>query len=878
MKICYLVLAGIISLSPVLAVAQNLTLPIYRLVIDPAYLDSLEANPTSQETYPAELEYEDEIFPCAVNYRGTSGLSQPKKSWNIFYDEEGPEGRSETNLNSEYRDLSLSRNYLAMSLADNCGMDVPDTRYISMFQNDVYYGVYLEIEEIDDEFFEERDLECGAMFKAVTNGARFAPPRNPQSLLWYYEPGFTEIGAADTLGARLAYIQYGHHSIFAETLNESFDVESFIKFFAVNYCIGNLDGFIKNYFIYEDSDNKYSILPWDCDATFGNNYLGIYVGGEDELTYQMLDHQAIFQRIISIDEYRSEFLAEVEDIIMNKFDDLLETKDELFYDIRNDVYQDTFKLGSDEEFDTEFFVIGDYILARSAAMTNLDWFHRIDLDSYSTTPDFISSVSDTIHFEAVPAGPAQSIQLVLTDSLNATRYQYFYDNGASGDSIAGDGIYSVDMVFDDLTPPFYYSFNVKYSAAEWYPTPPAGWILYYIYPVTRPVIRLDNDPPLADDFQFGGFYRNEILGLHYFSLINTAAASRNLSGCLVQVGSGHQMMQIWDADTVQPGDSLIITNSIDQTIPMFGAGSIAGNLYFQPEAGDTVNIKTSSGDVLSSVIAPDIQPFEEYAGPVLINEINYNSSDDFDPEDWIELYAPEEDVNLSGWQLRDSRQDHTFHFPGGFVLSQEEYLVVAKNPDSFHSLFPTVNNVIGGFDFSFSGDGEEIRLLDSNCGLIDYVAYDDNAPWPEEPDGQGPTLELINHDLPNYSHTNWSSSNEDNPHGTPGSINSTFTSDSSEPNPNLPRRWEIVSFFPNPFNDAIIIVYDCPVKGLAEFKIYNILGEEVSSFDRQINGPGRYEIAWNAASSQDRPLASGIYFVSLKNDYHGKIEKIVLLK
>ena len=49
---------------------------------------------------------------------------------------------------------------------------------------------------------------------------------------------------------------------------------------------------------------------------------------------------------------------------------------------------------------------------------------------------------------------------------------------------------------------------------------------------------------------------------------------------------------------------------------------------------------------------------------------------------------------------------------------------------------------------------------------------DDITPWPIEPDGTGPTLELKNLSLDNSSGENWSASLEVG--GTPGAINSTI--------------------------------------------------------------------------------------------------------
>ena len=49
--------------------------------------------------------------------------------------------------------------------------------------------------------------------------------------------------------------------------------------------------------------------------------------------------------------------------------------------------------------------------------------------------------------------------------------------------------------------------------------------------------------------------------------------------------------------------------------------------------------------------------------------------------------------------------------------------------------------------------------------------YDDNAPWPTQTDGNGPTLSLKNPDLDNTLGENWA---ESIGYGTPGKINDTF--------------------------------------------------------------------------------------------------------
>ena len=156
---------------------------------------------------------------------------------------------------------------------------------------------------------------------------------------------------------------------------------------------------------------------------------------------------------------------------------------------------------------------------------------------------------------------------------------------------------------------------------------------------------------------------------------------------------------------------------------------------------------------------------------VVINEINYRSSDQFNPEDWVELHNPtNKTISMGLWIFKDDN-NNVFTFPEDILLQSGHYLVLCKNPDTFSQLFPNVLNVIGGFGFGLSGGGELLRLFDSNEQLVDKVEYNDIAPWPTEPDGTGPTLELINPSLENDMASNWAASNGN---GTPGKKNSVY--------------------------------------------------------------------------------------------------------
>jgi len=158
---------------------------------------------------------------------------------------------------------------------------------------------------------------------------------------------------------------------------------------------------------------------------------------------------------------------------------------------------------------------------------------------------------------------------------------------------------------------------------------------------------------------------------------------------------------------------------------------------------------------------------------ILINEINYNCKSDFDTGDWVELYNPNSfPVNLSGWRFKGGTDDKVFTFPVNTTLGSGEYLVVCEDKISFHSLVPAVENYIGNLGFNLKNGGESLSLLDSEGNLIDSVEYDDEGSWPTQPDGDGPTLELMNTALDNADPACWAASMN---HGSPGSLNTMFS-------------------------------------------------------------------------------------------------------
>jgi hypothetical protein len=234
-----------------------------------------------------------------------------------------------------------------------------------------------------------------------------------------------------------------------------------------------------------------------------------------------------------------------------------------------------------------------------------------------------------------------------------------------------------------------------------------------------------------------------------------------------------------------------------------------------------VTLSLTQDDVIKAVFVPSTT-----SNDIVINEINYKSADDFNTKDWIELYNNESTpVDISNWVFKDSDDAHGFVIPSGTVMNPGTYLVLAQELTPFQAQFPAVSPVIGDFSFGLSNGGELIRLFDDGGALVDSIAYDDEDPWPTEPDGSGQTLELINPNLDNSLAVSWKASvSAVAPHGTPGALNSSFVAAVDD----LLKEQVSVVIYPNPMKSQAII----SLKTKLQYKdaylyVYDMLGKEV---------------------------------------------------
>lgn len=233
---------------------------------------------------------------------------------------------------------------------------------------------------------------------------------------------------------------------------------------------------------------------------------------------------------------------------------------------------------------------------------------------------------------------------------------------------------------------------------------------------------------------------------------------------------------------------------------------------------------------------------------IVINEINYNSSETWDAGDWVELHNfGNANVNIGGWKLKDNNDDNVFTFDGGTILPSNGFLIIARNMDDFSEYYPQVSDVTGPLGYGLSSNTDAVRLYNLQGTLKDSVSYTSNFPWPVAADGLGPTLELISPELDNALPHHWIAQDG---YGSPGARNSNSVSTSDYDID------EIFSVFPNPSNGIFTVNFDSNKIKATNLEVWSLSGQLL----KKINLPSH-------AGSINLNLTSygpGIYFLRIK--------------
>ena len=852
--------------------ADNMTFrfPVYWLNIDEGHLEALYDNPSSDTYYPAEFSCTGFNADCEIRFRGATSRRYPKKSWRIkFEDNHNVFGARKLNLNAEYIDFALMRNYLSNELFTWAGHPAPACSYVNVFVNGEYMGVFVQIENIDEDFLERFGKQQGSLFKAKNHGGNMSPLTHDGYYPFTYEPDEdNEKNALHDLKSFLCRMKYWSDEDFEDKIEQEIDVDNFLLYEAVLFSLVSNDNFTKNYFFYNNPDShEYEIFPWDNDATFGFNWKNEYQEwAENVITGLFLDYNMIFQRLMKHEKWRAIFWENVHRIVTNGFEHLDTVIDDVYGDLSHDLVNDGNKPGTMEDFDHTIQQIRQFMNNRSNTLKNMTAFDAPALTDLQCSDGFIDADGGTATVTVKSDAPQNITLTYVTDldffTIGSTYTQtklLLRDDGRHGDGEAGDLLYGASILIE----PGYRGIipYTLYVGRDFYPE--NGLIYLGYYRTHTPAINVMNENiGLIDNLAIGDIFAYD--GDWFVEIRNTSDEKIDISYCYLQCGEYYDLTIFPENTVIDPLTTLIMATDNNRAEMLMPDAQICENECHRFQPGDKVALIDPAFKVIHQVNNTSYIDIVGKKYNIVINEINYNSSSTNDSGDWVELHNTEDFiVNVSEWVFKDANDDHIFTLPPDTRIEAGGYLVLVQDMQLFEQFHPDSGNCVSDFNFGLRGSGELVRLFTDMEVLIDSLTYDDEAPWPEYADGEGGTLSLTNPYLDNALPESWLASKG---MGTPGRKNDVYSD-------RIPDGLSVGQSYPNPFESLTTIPVSIQIGKKVTVTVYNIGGQKVCTLYNATMKPGIYNMTFDASS-----LPSGVYIYQVKTNVTERYGKAMLIK
>ena len=180
-----------------------------------------------------------------------------------------------------------------------------------------------------------------------------------------------------------------------------------------------------------------------------------------------------------------------------------------------------------------------------------------------------------------------------------------------------------------------------------------------------------------------------------------------------------------------------------------------GRIYWSPPKSVYFVVGEDRGSETNIVVSEIM--YHPAAPSELEKAAGFTNQDDFE---WIELQnISNKQVNLFESSFAEGI-GFDFRSADRVTLRPKEVILIVSNKEAFELRHGTGLPLAGTYRGRLDNNGEQLLLRDFSQNIIKEFSYRDASPWPEKPDGQGFSLELIN-PFTNSDHkeaTSWTAS------------------------------------------------------------------------------------------------------------------------
>ncbi|HCR49716.1 MAG TPA: hypothetical protein DIW24_08805, partial [Bacteroidetes bacterium] len=494
MKFFYVLLCGL--LFPLIVFTQprfpepgfvfdDTSLPRIDLTLSPDSLRMAETNVTSDKEYVAKFQFTrrgvvEQVENVGFRVRGNTSRNAQKKSWKISFNtfQKGRKwyGLEKLNLNGEHNDPSIIRAKLAWNLFRQFGVAASRANHVRVFINGAYYGLYLNVENIDEEFVQSRfGNNNGNLYKCLW----------PADLAWR---GSDPNAYKFTSGGRRTYeletnntaddytdfrdlvrtITQTSDAAFPVEIQKVFNVDGFLKVLAMDVAIGGWDNYWwlkNNYYLYKNQDTGlFEWIPYDYDNTFGIDFVGQDWGNRNVNFWgNQSETRPLVTRLLKVDAFRYRYLFYLKQILNNltkpgtldpeinrlysmNLDAALADPYRLLdwnWDITSFTKSYDQALGGHVKYGLKTYLTTRYNSATDQiSFTNISPILRYPKQSASVLSPNMPLI---VQVQVEDDQPNPTLTLLYRFNGGAEMALRMRDDGTGGDTIAGDGSYAITI-------------------------------------------------------------------------------------------------------------------------------------------------------------------------------------------------------------------------------------------------------------------------------------------------------------------------------------------------------------------------------------------------------------------------------------------------
>lgn len=238
-------------------------------------------NPTAEEYVEATVTINGEAYDnVGVRAKGNSSLSSVANSDSERYSlkvdfaqydtNQTFYGLEKINLNNNFSDTTQMKEFVSYELMEQLGIATPAHSYVKVLVNGEYYGLMLAVEEIGEAFAK---TNFGS-----TEGFIFKPEGDGSDLAYQSVDTDDYAGIYDEVKMNKKTAEKNSNIInmmkeISEGDTSSVNIDQVARYFALNTALVSMDSyqgsFKHNYYLYEDGNGQFSVIPWDYNMAFG---------------------------------------------------------------------------------------------------------------------------------------------------------------------------------------------------------------------------------------------------------------------------------------------------------------------------------------------------------------------------------------------------------------------------------------------------------------------------------------------------------------------------------------------------------------------------------------------------------------------------------